>query len=142
MGEDTRRPFRPSTMKTPLLLLAPLFSLTMLLASARAAEPVPPQLPPELQALLADLLKQMQAEAEVDPSPAPQAAAVPAAPTAPAKPPLGSASSLRTGGLSTSGLVGASLAPAGSVGGRGQMGAPRLSKEEWRVIFPIQQERR
>ena len=135
-------------MKTPPLFLVPLFSLTMVLASARAAEPTPQQLTPELQALLADLLKQMQAGAEVDPAPAPepapapQAAAVPVAPVAPAKPPLGSASSLRTGGLSTGGLAGASLAPSGSVGGRGQAGVPRLSKEEWRVIFPVQQDRR
>jgi len=135
-------------MKTPRLLFIPLFSLTMMLATVRAAEPAPPSLTPELQAVLADLLKQMQAEAEVDPgpepapAPAPQAAVVPVAPVAPAKPPLGTASSLRTGSLSTGGLAGASLAPSGSVGGRGQTGAPRLSKEEWRVVFPVPQERR
>jgi len=129
-------------MKTTHLLLVPILSLTMVLASARAAEPVPQQLTPELQALLADLLKQMQAEAEMDPATAPQAAAVPVAPVAPAKPPLGSASSLRTGSLSTGRLAGASLAPSGSVGGRGQVGAPRLSKEEWRVLFPVPQEGR
>lgn len=129
-------------MKTPPLLLVPLLSFTMLLASARAAEPVPQQLTPELQALLADLLKQMQAEAEVAPAPAPAPVAVPVASGAPAKAPLGSATRLRTGGLSAGGLAGASLAPSGAVGGRGQTGVPRLSKEEWRVIFPVQQERR
>ena len=131
-------------MKMSPLLLVPLLSFTMMHASARAVEPVPQQLTPELQALLADLLKQMQAEAEVDPAPAPvpQSAAIPVAPAVPAKPPLGSASSLRTGGLSTKSLTGVSLAPSGSVGERGLTSVPRLSKEAWRVIFPVQPEHR
>lgn len=133
-------------MKTSrLLILLSIFSLMLALTPARAAEPAPMQLTPELQALLADLLKQSQADADPAPAPAPEAApapAVTAAPSAPVKPPLGSNSSLRTGSLSSSGLQGASLTPSGSVGGRGQTGFPRLSKEEWRALFPLAQDRR
>jgi hypothetical protein len=133
-------------MKTTPLLLAPVFSLVLFLAPARAEEPTPITLTPEMQALLAELLKSAgQTAPEAAPVPDP----VPAAPNAPvvtareAKPPLGSTSSLKTSSLTTSTLTAGSLAPSTSLNGRGTAGgSPRLSNDDWRQLFPVRQDRR
>ncbi len=119
---------------TPLLL--PVVSLALLLAPTRADEAAPVTLTPEVQALLAELLKAADAA-----QPAPEAAptldpapvATEAKPAREARPPLGSASSLRTGRLTTSALTGARLAPASSLAGHGMA---RLSASAWRQLFP------
>jgi hypothetical protein len=137
-------------MKITPLLLAPLFSLALFLAPARAEEPAPVNLTPEMQAMLAELLKSMaQSAAQAAPEAAPVPEPAPVAPTAPAaspretKPPLGSMSNLRTGGLTTSNLTGASLAPSASLGGRGTTGGvTRLNNNEWRLLFPARDDRR
>jgi hypothetical protein len=136
-------------MKITPLLLAPAFGLALFLAPARAEEPAPVTLTPEMQALLAELLKSMAQPAPEalpvpEPAPVPPAAPVaPAAATREAKPPLGANSSLKTGGLVTSGLTGGSLSPAASLGGRGTTGVvTRLSNNEWRQLFPARDERR
>jgi len=130
-------------MKIHPLLLAPAFSLALFLAPARAQEPFPVNLTPEMKALVADLLKETgQAAPEAAPVPEP-APAAPVAAIREAKPPLGFASSLRTSSLAPGSLNGGRLAPSAALGGRGTAGGTaRMSTNDWRQLFPAREDRR
>ena len=108
-----------------------------LLSPARADEPQAIKLAPQIQAMLAELLKTADGEpapdaAPANPAPAPDAATAPTAkaPVSASNQPVTSlrTSSLRTGGLMTS----------ASLGGHGLSGGtPRLTAAEWRQQFPV-----
>ncbi len=124
-------------MKINSLLILLAVTLTLLLAPARAGEAVPADLPPEMQALLADLLKTVAAaQAAAEPAAherKPEWVAAEMKPDLEGRPPLGSGSSLRTSGLQTGALSGGRLAPSSSLAGRG---AERRNDSAWRQIFP------
>jgi hypothetical protein len=106
----------------------------------------------EVLAPLLEMLKMVsKLAAEDEPAPAPEPAPAANAPTqtssgsstqapatapTPAKPPLGSTSNLNIGTLTTGRLNGATLAPAALVGRGPGSDAPRLTSEEWRLLFP------
>ncbi|MEI9894309.1 MAG: hypothetical protein WDN28_10610 [Chthoniobacter sp.] len=129
-------------MKMLSFLSAMVLAATVLAKPARADEPPlsdVTKLTPQIQAMLAELYKAANLDPAADaPTPAaststpiPSAPAAPAAPPVKMRAPLSTAlhtSSLRTGGLTTS----------GSLGGHGALdGAPRLTSEEWRELFPV-----
>jgi hypothetical protein len=128
-------------MRIPPTLLAAVFSLACLAAPARTEEPKAFTLSPEIQALLAELLKAVNAtksEATALLEPETEAPAAQVANREVKQPALGSLGSLRTGSLTTSGL-----APTGGLGGHGtKSGSSRASEEEWRMLFPLRQDRR
>jgi hypothetical protein len=103
------------------------------------------RLTPQVQALLNELSKMEGAQPapEAAPTPAPAMPATPA-PTAPVSSPAPAtglkrvatltATALRTGALGTSRLM-----PSAPLSGRGLTGgAPRLSADDWRQLFPLQ----
>jgi hypothetical protein len=127
------------SLTSALLLATTVFSLT-----ARGDEPPVPQaaqLTPQIQAMLAELLKAADADAapETAPTAPPTAPVPPSAPTTPAAPATtqkakaAPSTALSTGSLRTGGLT-----PSGSLGGHGTLGgAPRLTDDEWRQQFPV-----
>ena len=132
-SKETTNPSLP--MKTLSLVSLIVLSTTVLSLSARGEEPPVSQtvkLTPQIQAMLAELLKAADADPAAEDSSTgnPATASATAAPAEKIKPPLSTAlhtNSLRTGGLST-----------GSLGGHGTLdGAPRMTKEEWRQMFPV-----
>lgn len=117
------------------LLSATVFGLASLSAPTRADDSEVIKLTPQIQAMLSQLLKAADADAAEEakpdspsstPAPTPEAAGS----QQPKASPLSTAlrtSSLRTGGLATS-----------TLGGHGLLGgAPRLTNEEWRQLFPV-----
>jgi hypothetical protein len=118
-----------------LLLSALIFGLATTFNPARADEitAAAAALTPEMRALFLELLKvSAEAKAEAAPAPEAEAAAQPAEPRA-APAPKPKPGSLRMSGLVTGGL---------KTGGLTMNSTPRLSAEDWRVLFPLKQERR
>ena len=127
-------------MKAPLIFSAAAAAFVLVAAPVRADEPHPAATSPEMQALVAQLL-QAVAAAQAEPVPVPAAAAAPAAAVAPAPQTIPQvASSLQTGRLVTGSLRITSLTSSAPLGGHGTTGGvPRLSDEDWRLVFPIKQ---
>ncbi len=138
-------------MKTSSILPVVAFvalSAVLFTTPVRADDPpAPVKLTPEVQALLKDLLKQMDVDPEetkpqatpaaptAPPATAPATSSTPV--TAPKTEPAPSSTSLRTGSLQTSGLQ-----PSASLGGRGMAGGtPRLSIADWRLLFPLRDQK-
>lgn len=130
-------------MKNHLLLPTLSVGLTLLFTPARAEDAVPTTLTPEMQELIAQLLK-AAAESRRDPAPAAEPVPQPSAPKeAKAPAPAVAKSSLRTSGLTTGRLTTATLTPSAPLDGRGTTGGtPRFSAEEWRALFVSKSVRR
>lgn len=128
-------------MRVSPTLLAAVLSLACFAATARAEEPKSVTLSPEMKALLVELLKVVQAtksETAVVLDPEADAPSPKVAGPEVKQPMLSSVGSLRGGSLKTRGLE-----PSAGLGGRGTKGeSSRPSAEEWRMLFPLRQDRR
>lgn len=129
-------------MKTLSLVSATVFCATLLPAPTRADDPPAIKLAPQIQAMLAELLKNAEGEPAADaapanPPPAPPATATTPAATAPAAKAPGTAANQPVTSLQTGTLRTGSLMTSAPLGGHGLTGGtPRLTAEEWRQLFP------
>ena len=137
-------------MKLLSFISATVFCLALLSWPARADEPQAIKLAPQIQAMLAELLK--TADAEPAENAAVAAPAAPATPAASANPPPvlpvatptlapkanQPATGLATSSLTTSSLRTGGLMTSAPLGGHGMNGGtPRLTDAEWRQQFPV-----
>jgi hypothetical protein len=120
-------------MKMLSLISATVFFAALFSIPTRAEEPQAVKLTPQIQAMLAQMLKATEAQLGEDAEPADPE-------TAPAGDAPKSRSALKepSAGLSTGGLRTGSLMTSAPLGGRGLVGgAPRMTNEEWRQRFPL-----
>ena len=128
---------RTKLMKTSLLLRTLLLACTLAGSAARAADPQPATVVPDVAKLLA-MLNQLAAEADVPGAAAdPEAAPAPAAPAAATPAPAPRPASR----LITPQLRGATLTPSGALGGRGPGATAPVTESAWRALFPLKQPR-
>jgi hypothetical protein len=125
-------------MKFAPTFFAAAFGLFLGPAASRSEEPAF-AVPPGIRALLAELLETAD-QLNSEPVPVVYQVSVPLPArmaTTSQKPVLGSASSLKTNALATRSLGNTGLTLSSLLNGRGTAGGlPRLTNEEWRLLFP------